>query len=55
MEEINAKRILPLYQRAKGQSQRADIQSLLAIRRTREVIRAGGKKKPPAYLFIMVL
>ena len=42
------KRILPLCQRRKGKSQRADIQSLLARKRTREVFRAGGQKKPPA-------
>ena len=44
----NEKRILPLCQRAKGQSQRADIQSLLAGKRTREVFRAGGQEKPLA-------
>ena len=43
-----AKRILPLCQWAKGQSQRADIQSLLARKRTREVFRAGGQEKPLA-------
>ena len=47
------KRILPLCQRRKGKSQRADIQSLLARKRTREVFRAGGQKKPPA-LFVYV-
>ena len=50
---IYAKRISPLCQRAKGQSQRADIQSLLAGKRTREVFRAGGQKKPSAFLFII--
>ena len=45
---IYAKRILPLCQRSKGQSQRADIQSLLAGKRTREVFRAGGQEKPLA-------
>ena len=53
MEETYAKRILPLCQWAKGQSQRADIQSLLAGKRTREVFRAGGQEKPLALFFII--
>ena len=50
---IYAKRILPLCQRTKGQSQRADIQSLLAGKRTREVFRASGQEKPLALFFII--
>lgn len=52
VRNINDKIILPLCRWAKNQSKRADIQSLLARTRTREVFRAGGQKKPPVFLFL---
>ena len=45
---INDKRILPLCRWAKNQSKRADIQSLLARKRTWKIFRAGGQEKPLA-------